>query len=116
MQRNPYGYYSEREICEIAWLGASEHQYNMTNIGLNTHSDKLCDISGKKQAAPENRTTTVFTSPLIETASLANDSASETGLRRSGRGTMPCSLSLAGRQRRIRLPGQRCRTARRSAR
>src|SRR5215475_9621969 len=31
-------YYSEREICEIVWLVASEHVYNMTNIGLNIHS------------------------------------------------------------------------------
>jgi alkylhydroperoxidase family enzyme len=37
-------YYSEREICEIVWLVASEHLYNMTNIGLNIHSDMLCDI------------------------------------------------------------------------
>jgi hypothetical protein len=25
-------HYSEREICEIVWLVASEHLYNMTNI------------------------------------------------------------------------------------
>jgi alkylhydroperoxidase family enzyme len=37
-------YYSEREICEIVWLVASEHLYNMTNIGLNIHSDMLCEI------------------------------------------------------------------------
>jgi alkylhydroperoxidase family enzyme len=42
-------YYSEREICEIVWLVASEHLYNMTNIGLNIHSDMLCDFSRKKQ-------------------------------------------------------------------
>jgi len=42
-------YYSEREICEIVWLVASEHLYNMTNIGLNIHSDMLCDISRKKR-------------------------------------------------------------------
>jgi|SRR5450631_372670 alkylhydroperoxidase family enzyme len=42
-------YYSERAICEIVWLVASEHFYNMTNIGLNIHSDMLCDISRKKQ-------------------------------------------------------------------
>jgi hypothetical protein len=42
------GYYSEREVCEIVWLVASEHFYNMTNIGLNIHSDMLCDISKKK--------------------------------------------------------------------
>jgi len=41
------GYYSEREICEIVWLVASEHVYNITNIGLNIHSDMLCDISKK---------------------------------------------------------------------
>ena len=40
-------YYSEREICEIVWVIASEHLYNLTNIGLNIHSDLLCDI-GKK--------------------------------------------------------------------
>jgi len=43
------GHYSEREICEIVWLVASEHFYNMTNIGLNIHSDMLCDISKRKE-------------------------------------------------------------------
>jgi len=42
-------YYSERAICEIVWLVASEHIYNMTNIGLNIHSDMLCDLARKKQ-------------------------------------------------------------------
>jgi hypothetical protein len=42
------GFYSEREICEIVWLVASEHQYNMTNIGLNIHLDMLWDISRRK--------------------------------------------------------------------
>jgi alkylhydroperoxidase family enzyme len=42
-------YYSERQICEIVWLVASEHLYNMTNIGLNIHSDMLCDIRRKKK-------------------------------------------------------------------
>lgn len=41
-------HFSEREICEIVWLVASEHIYNMTNIGLNIHSDMLCDISRRK--------------------------------------------------------------------
>jgi len=41
-------HYSEREICEIVWLVASEHIYNITNLGLNIHSDMLCDISRKK--------------------------------------------------------------------
>ena len=40
-------YYSEREICEIVWLVATEHVYNMTNIGLNIHSDMLCNIARK---------------------------------------------------------------------
>jgi alkylhydroperoxidase family enzyme len=41
-------YFSERQICEIVWLVASEHVYNITNIGLNIHSDMLCDISRKR--------------------------------------------------------------------
>ena len=43
-------HYSEREICEIVWLVASEHLYNMTNIGLNIHSDMLCDIPKKARS------------------------------------------------------------------
>ena len=42
-------YYLEREMCEIVWLVASEHLYNMTNVGLNIHSDMICDISRKKK-------------------------------------------------------------------
>ena len=38
-------YYSEREVCEVVWLVATEHVYNMTNIGLNIHSDMLCDLT-----------------------------------------------------------------------
>lgn len=45
------GFYSERAICEIVWLVASEHFYNMTNIGLNIHSDMLCDLSMKRRSA-----------------------------------------------------------------
>ena len=41
-------FYSERIICEIVWLVASEHFYNMTNLGLNIHSDMLCEIRRKK--------------------------------------------------------------------
>ena len=44
-------HYSEREICEIVWLVASEHVYNITNIGLNIHSDLLCDLNRKRKAA-----------------------------------------------------------------
>jgi alkylhydroperoxidase family enzyme len=35
-------HYSEREIYDIVWLVASEHIYNLTNIGLNIGSDGLC--------------------------------------------------------------------------
>ncbi len=44
-----YRHCSEREICEIVWLVASEHLYNMTNIGLNIRSDMLCDIGRKEK-------------------------------------------------------------------
>lgn len=44
-------YYSEREICDIVWLVSSEHLYNITNIGLNIHSDLLCDITRKSRTA-----------------------------------------------------------------
>ncbi|HXV45951.1 MAG TPA: hypothetical protein VD736_04695 [Nitrososphaera sp.] len=43
-------YYSEREICEIVWLVASEDFYSMTNIGLNIHSDMLYDITKKNKS------------------------------------------------------------------
>lgn len=45
------GHYSERQICEIVWLVATEHLYNITNLGLNIHSDMLCDISRKQNQA-----------------------------------------------------------------
>jgi alkylhydroperoxidase family enzyme len=44
-------HFTEREICEIVWLVATEHFYNVTNIGLNIHSDMLCDLSRKRRAA-----------------------------------------------------------------
>jgi alkylhydroperoxidase family enzyme len=43
-------YYPERQICEIVWLVASEHFYNLGNIGLNIHSDMLCDITKKNES------------------------------------------------------------------
>mgnify|MGYP001354394306 CR=1 FL=1 len=43
--------YSEREICDIVWLVASEHLYNKTNIGLNIGSDGMCDLDPKLKAA-----------------------------------------------------------------
>ena len=40
-------HFSDREICEIVWLVASEHVYNISNIGLNIHSDGLCRVDGR---------------------------------------------------------------------
>ena len=37
-------HYTEREICDVVWLVASEHLNNMTNIGLNIGSDGLCAV------------------------------------------------------------------------
>lgn len=37
-------HYSERQICDIVWLVASEHVYNLTNHGLNIGSDNLCQV------------------------------------------------------------------------
>ena len=42
-------FYSERTICELVWLVASEHLYNLTNLGLNIHSDMLCEINRKRK-------------------------------------------------------------------
>jgi alkylhydroperoxidase family enzyme len=40
-------HYSEREICEIVWLVASEHLYNMTNIVLT--SIQTCSVTRQKE-------------------------------------------------------------------
>jgi alkylhydroperoxidase family enzyme len=37
-------HYDEREICDIVWLVASEHLYNVSNIALNIGSDGLCEV------------------------------------------------------------------------
>lgn len=42
-------HFSERQVCEIVWLIATEHVYNLTNIGLNIHSDMLCNLGLRKQ-------------------------------------------------------------------
>ncbi len=38
-------HYSEREICDIVFLVASEHLYNINNIGLNIGSAGMCEAS-----------------------------------------------------------------------
>ncbi|MCW3105156.1 MAG: hypothetical protein JWO09_3596 [Bacteroidetes bacterium] len=40
-------HYPEREICEIVWIISTEFYYNIGNIGLNIHSDMLCEIVRK---------------------------------------------------------------------
>jgi alkylhydroperoxidase family enzyme len=40
-------HYDERSICEIIWIVSTEFYYNIGNIGLNIHSDMLCDIAKK---------------------------------------------------------------------
>lgn len=50
-------HYSEREICDIVWLVASEHIYNLTNIGLNIGSDGLCAARAKGGHRPKNGAT-----------------------------------------------------------
>lgn len=42
-------HFSEREICEIVYTIATEHVYNLTNLGLNIHSDMLCDLEQQKR-------------------------------------------------------------------
>ena len=46
-------HYAEREICDIVWLIASEHLYNISNIGLNIGSDGLCELSTRGGRAPK---------------------------------------------------------------
>jgi alkylhydroperoxidase family enzyme len=44
-------HYGEREICDIVWLVASEHVYNLTNRGLGIGSDGLCELRPAKASA-----------------------------------------------------------------
>lgn len=46
-------HYTDREICDIVWLVASEHLYNISNIGLNIGSDGLCQLSGRGTRSPK---------------------------------------------------------------
>jgi alkylhydroperoxidase family enzyme len=45
-------HYDERSICEIIWITATEFYYNIANIGLNVHSDMLCDIAKMRKKQP----------------------------------------------------------------
>jgi alkylhydroperoxidase family enzyme len=42
-------HYSEREICDLVWLVASEHLANITNLGLGVGSDGLCELSQRRR-------------------------------------------------------------------
>jgi alkylhydroperoxidase family enzyme len=42
-------HYSEREICELVWVVATNHLFNMTNRGLGIGSDGLCEIDHTPQ-------------------------------------------------------------------
>jgi alkylhydroperoxidase family enzyme len=46
-------HYSEREVCDIVWLVASEHLYNINNLGLNIGSDRMCEVAGGSGARSE---------------------------------------------------------------
>jgi alkylhydroperoxidase family enzyme len=43
-------HFSERQICDIVWVAASEHLFNVSNIGLNIGSDGLCEIVTRERA------------------------------------------------------------------
>jgi AhpD family alkylhydroperoxidase len=49
------GHFSDRQICEITWVVASEHVYNISNLGLNIHSDGLCRVEGASEPAALQR-------------------------------------------------------------
>jgi hypothetical protein len=42
-------HFSEREICEIVHVVATEHLYNISNLGLNIHSDMFCQVPSVKK-------------------------------------------------------------------
>lgn len=43
-------HYDERQICEIVWLLASEHLYNINNVALNIGSDGYCEVPAAQAA------------------------------------------------------------------
>jgi alkylhydroperoxidase family enzyme len=42
-------HYSEREICELAWIVATNHLFNISNLGLGIGSDGLCELHLERQ-------------------------------------------------------------------
>lgn len=43
-------HFSERQICDIVYLVASEHLYDLLSQGLNVRSDMICDIARRARA------------------------------------------------------------------
>jgi alkylhydroperoxidase family enzyme len=48
-------HYPEREICEINWVVATNHLFNINNLGLGIGSDGLCEINRRPQLASARR-------------------------------------------------------------
>jgi len=44
-------HFGERQICDLVWLVASEHLYNLSNIGLDIGSDNLCPVEPRRAMA-----------------------------------------------------------------
>jgi alkylhydroperoxidase family enzyme len=44
-------HYSERQICDLVWLVASEHLYNMTTIGLDVGTSGLLELPSDREPA-----------------------------------------------------------------
>lgn len=44
-------HYSEREICEIVWVVASNHLNNINNLGLGIGSDGFCELAKQPKLA-----------------------------------------------------------------
>jgi len=42
--------YTERQICDIVWIVASEHLYNLNNIGLNICFERYVRYRETKEA------------------------------------------------------------------
>ena len=48
-------HYSEREICDLAWIVATNHLFNINNLGLGIGSDGLCELHLERQGTSAAR-------------------------------------------------------------
>lgn len=46
-------HFTEREICEIDWIVATSHLFNINNLGLGIGSDGLCELAERKLPAAQ---------------------------------------------------------------